>query len=245
MSVDARRRARLDRARADGYDGAVQRAASMGQLTLDVPVRIPAWVRDHRSFRRWACSDQFPEKGQVSYLAGEFWVDLSLERLVHNQIKSEFNRVLASLVKTYRLGLYLADRMLLTNLKARLSTEPDGMFLSDDARSSGRAKLKKGDDSLEVLGTPDMVLEVVSPSSVEKDTVVLRRLYFVAGVTEYWLVDSREADPRLEILRRSGTKYTAARRRDGWTKSDVFAKEFRLLRREAGDDVSDFTLEVR
>jgi len=39
----------------------------------------------------------------------------------------------------------------------------------------------RGDDSIEILGSPEMTLEVISPTSVEKDTVHLRRLYWKAG----------------------------------------------------------------
>jgi len=44
---------------------------------------------------------------------------------------------------------------------------------------------------LELEGTPDMVLEVVSASSVVKDTETLLQLYWQAGIPEYWLVDAR------------------------------------------------------
>ena len=46
-----------------------------------------------------------------------------------------------------------------------------------------------------------MALEVVSESSVHKDTVQLRELYWRAGIAEYWLVDARPASPRFDILR--------------------------------------------
>src|SRR5256885_8764701 len=49
---------------------------------------------------------------------------------------------------------------------------------------------------LELEGTPDMVLEVVSESSVQKDTKRLRQLYWQAGIREYWLVDARREPDR-------------------------------------------------
>ncbi|MCI0358573.1 MAG: Uma2 family endonuclease [Planctomycetaceae bacterium] len=38
-----------------------------------------------------------------------------------------------------------------------------------------------------------MTLEVVSDTSVVKDTQELRSLYWLAGIQEYWLVDARAA----------------------------------------------------
>jgi len=229
---------------------------SMDTIVIDEQIRIPAWVTDVESFLRWSHSPDFPERGRFGYLGGKLWVELSMERLVHNQLKGEFNRVLGGLAKAEisatltglarsKGGIYLSDGMLLANLAVELSTAPDGMYLAEDCLRKGRARLQEGDNSLEVLGTPDMTLEIVSQSSEEKDTVLLRRLYWEAGVREYWLVDSRVPEPQLDILRRGSTKYLAVRRQGGWVKSAVFGNEFRLTRRESSLGVSEFTLDVR
>ena len=57
-----------------------------------------------------------------------------------------------------------------------------------------------------------MVLEVVSDGSVRKDTVVLRRAYWEAGVREYWLVDARRDPPSFDILRSTSKAFRAARK---------------------------------
>lgn len=194
------------------------------------PVRIPKWVKGLASFRRWARSDDFPEHGRISYLGGDIWVDLSMEREAHNQAKSEFTIVLGSLAKQADLGRFYSDGMRLTNTDAELSSEPDATFVSFDMIDAGRVRLTEGPDSLEVEGSPDMVLEIVSTSSVEKDTVVLRDLYWRAGVKEYWLVDPRGDDLQFDILRHGATGYAAARKQAGWLKSAVFGRSFRLTR---------------
>jgi Uma2 family endonuclease len=220
-------------------------ASNMSAIVIGEQVRIPAWVVDLESFRRWAGSDEFPEHGWYSHLNGELWVDLSMERLYHNLIKTAFSDGLSPLSKKLRLGLYLSDRMLLTNLEALLSTEPDGMFISNESLASGLVELKEGDETLEVLGTPDMVLEVVSKTSVRKDTVVLRDLYWQAGIAEYWLVDAREETIQFDILRRSSSKYVATKKQAGWLKSNVLGKAFKLVRSEGKHGVSEYRLEIR
>ena len=48
------------------------------------------------------------------------------------------------------------------------------MFASAESIRSRRVSWEKGPASLEIIGTPDMVMEVVSKTSIQKDTVVLR-----------------------------------------------------------------------
>jgi Uma2 family endonuclease len=214
----------------------------------DQVVHIPAWVTDHDSFRRWARSDDFPEKIRVCYLAGEVWVDMSNEQFfTHNQVKGEFNRVLANLAKLGRLGRFVPDGMLLSNVEASLSAGPDGAFVTRESLDSGRIRLVEGkrEGYVELEGTPEMVLEVVSPGSVTKDTVTLRELYWRAGIREFWLVDVRGERLVFDILRHGAGEYTATRKQKGWVKSAVFGKSFRLTRQtdERGDP--EYTLEVR
>lgn len=218
----------------------------MTAIVIDenVQVRIPA-IGSLGAFRRWARSPQFPERGWFSYLDGELRVDLSMEQLVHNLIKLCFSTDLTMLARQQKTGTYLGDRMLLTNLVAGLSTEPDGMFVLNRSVERGRVRLKRGKRSLEVLGTPDMALEVISPTSVNKDMELLPRLYWLARIREYWRVDARLDAPQLEILRRGRAKYRTVQSNDGWVASAVFGKSFRLLTTNAKARMPGFTLEMK
>jgi Uma2 family endonuclease len=208
-------------------------------------VRIPGWVCDLASFRRWAKSDEFPDRGWYAHLNGELWVDPSMERLAHNQVKTQLAVVLTPLVEELGIGRFLGDRMLLTHVEADLSTEPDGMFLSYEGLRDGRVQLAEGEDSLEVEGSPDVVVEVVSPTSRQKDTVVLRGLYWRAGVREYWLADPRRQELAFDILKYGPKGYVAARKQGGWIKSTVFGKSFRLTRGTDPVGLATYTLDVR
>jgi Uma2 family endonuclease len=42
-----------------------------------------------------------------------------------------------------------------------------------------------------IIGVPDLVVEIISPSSIYKDRVMKNNDYQAAGVPEYWLVDSK------------------------------------------------------
>ena len=203
----------------------------MSVIVIADQVRIPSWVSDLESFRRWSRSDDYPERGWVSFLDGEIWVDMSMEQLfTHNRVKTEFTVVLGGLLKHEELGYYFSDRVLLTNESANLSTEPDGTFCSFRAIQDKRIFLVEGleEGHVEIEGAPDMVLEVVSRYSVRKDTKLLRNLYWRTGIPEYWLVDARKAPVQFDILRWGERGYSATRRQKGWLKSKVFGRSFLL-----------------
>jgi Uma2 family endonuclease len=217
----------------------------MSVAVVGEAVRIPGWVVDLDSFRRWARSSDFPAHGWFSHLNGDLWVDLSMETLAHNQVKGEVAATLAAFVKSAKLGRLLPDRMRLTHTKAKLSTEPDAMFISQQALRSGQILLSQGAESLEAEGTPDVVLEVVSATSEQKDKVVLRELYWKAGISEYWLIDPGAEELSFEILKRTAKGYVSTRAQGGWLKSAIFGKSFRLTQTEDELGYPVYTLEVR
>jgi Uma2 family endonuclease len=211
-------------------------------------VSFPEWVRDLHSFRRWTDSEEFPEEGNTWWLCGEVWVDMSKQQIfTHVLVKTVVTPVLHRLVEEEKSGLMLADGVLLTNFPADISGNPDALFLSNDGLDSGEARLIESKDGgyLEVQGSPDMVLEVVSASSVRKDTEVLREAYWEAGVKEYWLVDAREEPLSFDILRRTARSYVATRKQSGWVKSNVFGKSFRLVQGVDARRLPTLRLEVR
>jgi Uma2 family endonuclease len=216
----------------------------MSAMVVTETGRIPPWVEDLASFRKWAHSGEVPERGRFGFLAGVVWMDLTLERIIHNRLKTDIGVVL-TLLGEQRGGLYFGDGMLVTNVEADLASEPDGVFVANASLASGNALIEEGDESLEIIGSPDMVLEIISPSSVDKDTEILYGLYWKAGIAEYWLVDSRDKELQLRIYRRGPTRYIAVRNVAGWVHSRVFGKSFRLVRRHAGHGISKFTLEVK
>ena len=90
-----------------------------------------------------------------------------------------------------------------------------------------------------------MVMEILSKSSEEKDTVLLKTAYWEAGIREYWLIDARKEPLQFDIFRRGPRSYSATRKQEGWVKSSVFGKSFRLsaLPDESGHPY--YTLEMR
>lgn len=210
---------------------------------------IPMWVKDLASFRKWAEQDDELDFGRVGYLKGRVWVDMSREQLYsHNAVKTELTIVVAGIVKRERLGRYFGDGALLVNVKADVGGQPDGVFASFEALRSGRVvdvASRRDGGYTELEGAPDLVIEVVSRSSVKKDYVRLRAAYWEADIPEYWLIDARKEPVTFEILRATARGYAAARKADGWVKSGVLGRSFRLLTGKDERGRPEFTLEVR
>ena len=72
--------------------------------------------------------------------------------------------------------------------------QPDLLFVSRERRHL----LSSGDN---VRGAPDLVVEILSPATAERDRGYKRTLYAKHGVKEYWLVDP--AAETVAILRTS------------------------------------------
>ena len=61
------------------------------------------------------------------------------------------------------------------------NTQPDILFIREE-----RAFIVTRDG---IEGQPDLIVEVISPSSIKNDRVTKKDLYLKFGVMEYWLID--------------------------------------------------------
>jgi len=217
-------------------------------VLVDGKAVVPACVDDLASYRVWAHSPDYPQHGWVSYLDGTIWVDMTMEELLtHNQVKFAYTVTIGNCIAQESSGRFVVDRMLLSNAKAQLSTEPDGLFYLWSTIQSGRLHMVPGaqEGYMELEGAPDMVMEIVSKTSVRKDKELLRDLYWKAGVVEYWLVDARSEPAQFDILRHTEQGYVATTASDGWLRSEVLGREFRLVRQTDPLGHPQFVVEVR
>jgi Uma2 family endonuclease len=220
-------------------------------ISIGREITIPATAWDLAGFRQWAKSARFEDRGRVAFLDGEMIVDMSPEEINnHNQIKTEVGFAINGLNKQLDIGKFFSDRVLVTNLSAGLATEPDATLVTWTGFQSGRVKLvpraaDEEEEYLELEGTPDWVLEIVSKYSVRKDTKQLREIYHRAGIPEYWLVDARGKRIDFKILQLEPDGYGVSPKRGGWLGSPLFGCEFRLERTRDRLGLWQYTLEVR
>jgi Uma2 family endonuclease len=118
----------------------------------------------------------------------------------HQTIVVTLTVALESFARSRGLG-----RVFVAPFDVRLSphdvVEPDLLFIS-----TARGEILT---SANVAGAPDLVIEVLSPSTRRRDEVLKRDLYEARGVAEYWLIDP-EAET-VKVLRREGERFGRAR----------------------------------
>jgi len=205
-------------------------------VLIEDQVEIPM-LPDLAAFRRWALCDQFPVNGRIDFIAGQIEVDMSPEGLFsHGTPKIELVRVLANRIRQTGAGELFADRTRVSCPAADVSVEPDIVFVSDEAFENGRVRLVakssgQEDRYVEMEGVPDLIVEIVSESSVRKDTQRLLTAYWKAGVLEYWLLDARTEDLMFRMQQLGESAYKAAATDDdGFQYSGVLKCWYRFER---------------
>ena len=201
----------------------------------DAAVVIPASALTYEGFRAWTRSDDYPAFGRVEMIGGDIFVDLTMERIgSHTGPKTEITRVLANRAVALATGTTYADGIRYALTGAVASFEPDVSFVSDAAFAEGRVEripTADGEDTIELSGPPDLVVEIVSPSSVSKDTDRLPAECFAGGVREYWLVDCRGEETAFVIHAPGDAGFlTVEPDADGFAASAVLGKSYRLMR---------------
>ncbi len=236
-----------------GRGGAAAEPVIIVSSDLPIELIIPTSACTFDGFRRWALSDEFPRGGRLSYIGDAIFLDMSPESFEEQgAIKTEVCRVLAQLVRDRELGYLRIDRTLISNKAARLSSEPDGVFVSSATLRSGRVKLVpeigRATCSKELVGSVDWVMEIVSRASRTKDAQVLRDIYFSAGIPEYWLIDPLVEDDEpinFKILVAGPAGYLEVEPQEGWMASPTFQRLFQLNRKRDADDFWQYTLDAK
>ena len=121
-----------------------------------------------------------PADQHYELLDGELIMALA-PNLGHQRIGTQLGWRLAQFVAEKGLGevFFAPCDVVLSNTDV---VQPDLLFVSRE-----RAHLLLG--GANVLGAPDLVVEILSPATAGRDRMLKRALYAKHGVQEYWLVD--------------------------------------------------------
>jgi len=114
----------------------------------------------------------------------------------HQIVLGNLYRVLDAHVRNAGLGTVLFAP-LAVRLDETTIAEPDLVYVASD-----RAHLI-GEQAIN--GAPDLLVEILSPSTAKRDRTIKCQLYARLGVEHYWLVDPKAE--RLETFERSGESY--------------------------------------
>lgn len=215
----------------------------------DQDLRIPEDAFNYEGFQRWVNSDDFPETGRIDYLAGVVEIDMSPEDLyTHGIVKGAIYATLQQLLAG-RLGDVYTDSTRISSRFAGLSVEPDVVVVLFDTLKSGRvryvpAAVQQPDRFSGIEGAVDLVVEVVSDGSKNKDLKRLPPLYAKTGIPELWLADARRRKVSFQIHTLEEGKYVPVEAdAEGWTPSPRLGLSFRLLRLQSSISTPHFVLE--
>ena len=120
--------------------------------------------------------------------------------LLHGLIAGFVYRLLAAYVEYRDLGVVVTESIPMR--LANAGRVPDVLFV-------GRANRDRLTNQ-RLTGAADLVVEVISDDSVERDTVEKFAQYAAAGVPEYWLLDGRAGREGARFFRLVGGRYREA-----------------------------------
>ena len=219
-------------------------------IAIGKRLEIPGDLHTLEDFRRWTYSNKFPKRGRIDYVQGRIEVRRSPEDLfTHGSPKFEAGRVIGNVTARLKHGKCFVDCTRFASLPGDLSVEPDLLFIANESLQNGQVRLitsptKKRGRYIEIEGAADLAVEVVSDSSVKKDTRFLPPAYFAAGVREFWLIDARKQVLRFVIHERGATEFVpVAVDADGWQYSTVMRHHFRLVR--TTDELNHWVYELQ
>lgn len=135
----------------------------------------------------------------------------SPENIEHNDQIGWLSLLFRAFVEERNLGGQVTINRVAYRLAPHDAPEPDIAYV----RGERAHLIKRG----YVDGPPDLVVEFVSPESVDRDYEHKRARYEEAGVGEYWILDSDER--RAVFLIRGAAGYEEALLRDGLFHSRV------------------------
>lgn len=121
-----------------------------------------------------------PDDGnRYEVIDGELFVTTSPDWM-HQYGSANLHLILGNHVKSHGLGYVVAAPVGVV-LAPRVGVQPDLVYVSNE-----RAGIitPRG-----VYGVPDLVIEILSPSTEDVDRGTKRRIYATAGVPHYWLLD--------------------------------------------------------
>jgi len=142
----------------------------------------------------------FPEDGKRhEILDGEHYV-MPAPSFGHQGISFKLCLRMGNFVLEHRQG-FVRYAPLDVLLSEHDVVQPDLLFISNE-----RAGIVKGTN---VQGAPDLVVEILSDSSRQRDETLKPPLYERSGVLEYWLVDPRAKT--VKVFRYAGARFPAQR----------------------------------
>ncbi|MBI5750453.1 MAG: Uma2 family endonuclease [Nitrospinae bacterium] len=131
---------------------------------------------------------------------------------IHQRVQINLAVILSNFVREKKLGKILVAPTDVV-FAEDVVVQPDILFISN----------KRSDIIKEaaIMGSPDLIVEIVSPSSASYDTIEKRDVYEKYGVKEYWLVFPQEKAVEVLVIENGIYKEFCKARKTGIVKSKI------------------------
>ncbi len=163
-------------------------------LTQTPPMPIFQLAERNRAEKIWTYADylNFPDDGRrYEIIAGELYMS-NAPNSDHQSTVTEISRQVANFVVAHKLGKVLVAPFEVHLSEMSRPVQPDVLFVK--AARWPNTKIQFFD------GAPDLVVEVISPSSSRLDRVVKFTAYEEACVAEYWIVNLHSKEVEVYTL---------------------------------------------
>ena len=141
-----------------------------------------------KEFQRWLDERAASDLNHYELLRGRI-VTSPPAGWPHGSIEANIVTALALFVRTHQLGLILGSSTGY-DFPSGDTLEPDVSFLAT-ARIKAGPTLQSGKF---IRIVPNLVVEILSPATAQKDRTEKKALYEENGVEEYWIVDPKERE---------------------------------------------------
>jgi Uma2 family endonuclease len=176
---------------------------------------------EDESLRRERFYETMDEQIKAEFINGKMLVSKE-DTLAHNQTSIRLMTLLSAFIDKYDLGMIGVEKLFIS--LTRNDYEPDICFFTKeraDEFTEGQMKFP----------APDFIVEVLSPSTEERDRGVKFEDYEAHGVREYWIADpKRKTIEQYKLVR---GKYTLIQKSGSGTVKSFTVKGFAMPVRAA------------
>ncbi len=140
------------------------------------------------------------EDERIEIIHGEIFL-MSSPSSTHQEISMELSRQLANFLEGKPCRVYPAPfDVRLFEQNGDTPEHIDTVVIPDISVICSKNKI----DEKGCKGAPDMIIEILSPSSLRNDRLIKLRLYQQAGVSEYWIADPKNKTVQVFLLDNNG-----------------------------------------
>jgi len=147
----------------------------------------------------YTCEDllSWDEDVRAEIIDGELFM-MAQPTFRHQGVLMELSRQLANFLDGKPCKVYPAPTGVRLFAEKETLLEPDIVVICDHSKQDDRI----------YHGAPDMVVEILSPSTARRDRVLKLNLYQQAGVREYWIVDTEAECLHVYVLQDEQYQFT-------------------------------------